>query len=83
VSAWQWDDEVMLRESIRDDAVWLSAQGRVEGAVRIAAHLRSTRPDPQCRIEQHGAHAALRSGAGAVVIEIRADQVVFGADASR
>jgi len=73
----------MLRESIRDDAVWLSSSGRFEGPGPIAAHLHSNRPNRDCRIQQHGAHAAVRSGAGLVVIEIRGDRVVFGADASR
>jgi hypothetical protein len=75
---------------LRDDAAWLSAEGRTDGAEaaetarRFATGLSRWWSEPQ----QKGAHAVLRwaateedmTGHGALVVETRGGRIVFVAE---
>lgn len=82
MAAWTLGRAEDLRACVRDDAVWLSAPERLEGPDAVAAHLSRTTPDRDCSVDQHGSHAVIRSATAGAVIEVRAGQIVFGADVS-
>ena len=86
IAALETHDGDGLAGLLRDDAAWLSGDGRAAGlAARERArafsveHVGRRWSDPQ----QHGAHAVLRWGAidggatGALVVEVRGGQVVL------
>ncbi len=80
-------DGAALRAAYADDAVWLAPEGHLHGADAAAArHLAiAGRAESWEAPQQQGAKAALRwqagDVAGAIVVEVRRDRIVFAAEA--
>jgi hypothetical protein len=83
VRALQEGDAGGAAEHVREDAVWLGPEGRVDGAKAVLGRLTEAAavdgwdPEPQ----QHGAHGVLRCPGGALVVETRRGLIVLVATA--